>query len=160
MAAKQHPTVTLTREHRDAIYQEIVSVVHLGSDLHLYLADAECDARDRAELLDVVGRLSVCVRLLEQLGWKKRGDRDSYELEVDEDVARFMEHVDRHARGALEDDKEAALQPSDAYAAYGFTFTAAEWTEEFATRRALINTDLDGIDAARIALAAHREAVA
>jgi hypothetical protein len=159
MVTKEQPVrVTLTREHRDAIYEEIESVVGLSSDLHIYHRDAEFDLDDRRAFADIVWRLDVSVRLLEQLGWQVRGDRDSYELQVDADVARFMEKLDKHMRGALEEDREAVLSPADARLRYGVT--EEEWAEEIESRRRLIDLDLDGIDAARIVREAYREAVA
>lgn len=154
MPNPQQVRVTLTREHRDAIYEEIASLVGLSSDLHIYLRDAEFDADDRRTFADITWRLGVSVRLLDQLGWQVRGDRDAYDLDVDCDVARFMEQLDKHMRGCLEDDREPMLEKRAfmaRYARYG-----VDWAEEVDARRRSIDLDLDGIDAARIALEAYR----
>jgi hypothetical protein len=123
MGTKHHPRVTLTREHRDAIYEEIESVVHLGDDLPIYLADGEFDPSDRDWLKAFSWKTGVCVRLLDQLGWQRQGDRDSYELEVDQNCARFMEDLDSRARGALKDDSRDAAEDRAAYARLGVGFT-------------------------------------
>jgi hypothetical protein len=64
-------------------------------------------------------------RLLDQLGWQEDGDRDSYQLDVDEDIVRFMEGLERRARNALEDDRVTLRADRKQYARYNLT--DAEW---------------------------------
>jgi hypothetical protein len=164
MATRRSATVTLTREHRDAIYEEINGVIHQGSDLHMYFADAEFDMEDRDWIRAFSRKLPVCLRLLDQLGWQQRGDRNSYTLDVDDDAARFMQDLDRHARDALEDDRVCMLEDRAAGRReeyrwrWGVTFTDQEWAEKLCEGQRVVDRDLDVIDAARIALAAYREA--
>ena len=47
MATSSTSSVVLTLEHRNAIYEEIVDVMHLGDDLPIYLARGEFDTSDR-----------------------------------------------------------------------------------------------------------------
>jgi hypothetical protein len=151
MATSCISSVVLTREHRDPIYEEIVSVIHLGDDLPIYLTRGEFDTSDRDWLKAVNRKLAACTRLLDDLGWEQQGNRDSYELEVDQDIAQFMEELDRGARGALKDDSvNVSSRERDAAARVGVTFTDEQWAEKLRCRRRLVDVDLDSISAARV----------
>ena len=134
-----HVEVILSREQRDAVYEEVQSVVCLGDDLPLYFRNAYEDASDRDWIRAFAWRLSVAAAILDQLGWQQRGDprgdNAQYALRVDDDVALFMERMEHNSRGCLEDDADAGDVP-------------------------LVDLDLDGISAARLALDASRKAVA
>jgi hypothetical protein len=150
-------TVTLTREHRDAIHDQIQSVVGSAGDIHFYFERADADANDREWLRTIAWRLTVCVRLLDQLGWQEHGNGDSYQLTVDADIARFMADLEHTSRGALDDNRRDLLAPRQAYACY--EMTDEEWEQHRVDMRRLVDIDLDSIDAARRVQSAFREAV-
>ena len=116
------------------------------------------DEGDRQWLRTIAWRLTVCARLLDQLGWQEHGDRDGYELAVDEDIERFMAHLGQSARQALEGGRKGLLAPRQAYA--GYEMTDEEWEQHRAAVRELVDIDLDAIDAARIVQTAFQQAVA
>lgn len=158
MAATNHVTVALMREHRDAIYDEVESIVDSAGDFHMYLRDAAHDENDREWMTTMTWRLTVATRLLDELGWQEHGDRSAYQLTVDRDVARFMEGLERASRGALDDERKAlAARPNDRWA---YVPTKDEWERDRAATRDLMDVYLDGIDAARIAQAAFGKAMA
>jgi len=155
-------TVTLTREQRDAIYEEIATVVDGAGELRKCIADGEFDERDRDWFKQIGRRISLCARLLAQLGWQRRADRDTYRLGVDADVASFMERFERSAREQLEEDRPGLRREREGYAECGLTFSDEEWAKEKQTAsiKGMMDMDLDGIDAARICIEAYRKAVA
>lgn len=147
MAVKQTAFVTLTLAHRDAVYEEIAFVFDSARQLSLYLTASEHDVSDRQWTRDLAERFATAVRLLDQLGWHERGDRLGYVLEVDADIARFMERLEGHATDALEDGR--------------WELASDDWSgvDRPATIRQ-IDIDLDALNAARLVQAAYREAVA
>jgi len=59
-------------------------------------------------------RLPVGIRVLDQLGWEADGDRSSYTLEVDAEIAELMREVGRIGRELAADDLDRpALAPRD-----------------------------------------------
>jgi len=135
MATMEATSVVLTRAHRNAIFEEIDFAFQCARDLPFMLehgADSICDRRDAR---DLIWRLQVAARLLDQLGWQQSGDRDGYVLEVDADVDRFAARIESYALAALEDSRRGLLAGSE---------------QERATARRLIDGDLDALEAARV----------
>jgi hypothetical protein len=143
MASKQHPIVTLTRAHRDAIYEHIECFVAVGTEINRSLADAEFDPEERAFLRAYAKRLTAITRLLDVLGWEKLGNHESYELEVDDQVAEFMREVEKHARGALQDNSDALADGPSKY------LSADQDAENREATRHMIDLDLDALAASR-----------
>jgi hypothetical protein len=127
--------VVLSAAHRDAIFEEIEFAFDSAGDLPFMLEHGAESTRDRDDARELVSRLHVAVRLLDQLGWERRGDRDSYLLEVDEAVARFAERIERFALAGLEYNR-AGLSAGD--------------DRLRASTRQLIDTDLEKLKAARL----------
>ncbi len=143
MASTDRPIVILTRAQRDAIFEEIEFAFESARDLPFMLeygADSICDRRDAREL---IWRLQVAGRLLDQLGWQERGNRDGYVLEVDADVDRFAARIESYALIALEDNRRGLCDSND---------------EVRATARRLIDVDLDALEAALVVRAAFKVA--
>lgn len=140
---KQPICVTLTRVHRDAIFDEIDYVFESGRDLPFMLEHGAYSTCDRHEARDLIWRLQVAARLLDQLGWQRNGDRESYVLEVDAGIDRFAARIESYALVALEDNRRGLLEGDD---------------EIRATARRLIDIDLDALKAARVIRAAFRVA--
>jgi hypothetical protein len=131
----QQPTVTLTREHRDAIRDDIELIFSGAGDLRFYLRRAK-DPAEADNARELLWRLEVCTRLLDQLGWQRHADQDTYRLDVDADVARFMEWFGERAREDLLAER-------------------ADWPhltdeDQRESARRIIDADLDAVDAARL----------
>jgi hypothetical protein len=90
-------TVVLTREHRDAVWDAV--------ETHMSAEDVATSPGDRGRLGREIRALTVCGRLFDQLGWQQHGDRDAYQLEVDADIAWFMQEMAQRARESLEDSR-------------------------------------------------------
>lgn len=136
--AERAPTnpisVVLTPAHRDAIFEEIEFAFDHAGDLPLMLehaADSECDRDDAREL---ILRLHVAARLLDQLDWQRTGGRDGYLLEVDEAVDWFASRIESFALAGLEYNR-GGLSAGDGHVR--------------ATTRQLIDADLEKLGAAR-----------
>jgi hypothetical protein len=126
MMVSQQSDATLTRAQRDAVHEHIGHVfAGEGDGLEFAVARG-----DRPRVRSAIWRLGVGVRMLDQLGWEEDGDRDSYRLELDDDIAAFMEELGRHGDAALQDD----LRPGEP--------------------QSLIDIDRAMIDAARVVKAA------
>lgn len=113
-------SVTLSREQRDAIYEEIENILSFGKDLPMTLRDAaETKDHHRQWLRDFAWQLDACVQLLDQLGWELESGQDSYVLELDETVARFMDYLERVSLNRIEKEDLDALEAARlAQAAY------------------------------------------
>lgn len=83
MATKSKPLVTLTRQHRAAIYAEVDRLMSLSGDITIHF-DHEADREWITQWAE--RQMPAYVRLLDQLGWQRDSDRETYELEVDETV--------------------------------------------------------------------------
>jgi hypothetical protein len=141
MANREPTSIILTRAHRDAIFEEIGFAFDAARDLPLMLEHGAYNIYDRREARDVIWRLEVAARLLDQLGWERDGNREGYVLEVDEDVDRFVARIESYALAALADNRRGLL----------------EGNEEIRARvRRLIDTDLDALEAARVVRTAFR----
>jgi len=128
-------SVVLTGAYRDAIFEEIEFVFESARNLPFMLAHGAASVSDRDEARDLIWRLQVAARLLDQLGWQQSGNRDRYVLELDEDLDRFAARIESYALLALEDNRRGLLDGND---------------EVRATARRLIDTDLDAFAAARV----------
>jgi hypothetical protein len=136
-------SIQLTREQRDAIYEEVENVMNAGGDLGVLFRRGP-DQDDREWVLRFHRRLQAAIRLLDQVGWNRTGVRDSYALEIDADLVQFMCEMEGHALDALEDDRRD-LDPADA--------------EDLAVSCHLVDLDLAALSVARRAQAAYSEAV-
>ena len=143
MASTDRPSVILTRAQRDAIFEEIEFAFESARDLPFMLEHGLESLCDRRDARDLIWRLQVAARLLDQLGWQERGNRDGYVLELDADVDRFAARIESYARIALEDNRRGLLDSND---------------EVRATARRLIDVDLDALDAALVVRSAFRVA--
>ena len=137
----QHPRVTLTREHRDAIREHISGYFHSGPDLALL--DTRPDNQDEAR--DIILRLSRSVRVLDQIGWQHDGTCDTYTLELDPETIRLLEYIDASARGSIHVNRDW-LQPRQP----GSRLTPEQYEDDAASARRMIDIDLDAVDAVRL----------
>ncbi len=135
----------LTRAHRDAIFEEIEFAYESARDLPLMLEHGAHSSFDRHQARDLIERLEVATRLLDQLGWQQDGERDRYVLEVDADVDRFVARIERYALVALRDNRRGLLDGRN---------------EVRASARRFIDIDLDALAAARVVRTAFRVACA
>jgi hypothetical protein len=129
------PVMTLTREHRDAIWRHINLDISLSADLEYYVND-----EDKLESREIVWRLQMCLRLLDQLGWREDDSRATYRVEVDPDMARFMEVIADRAQGGLVDNRKLLY--------------SEHRQDNLHEVRGWIDEELDTLDAARRARAA------
>jgi hypothetical protein len=138
-----HPTatVTLTREHRDAIRNHISGYFDEADDL----AGLDTQHEDRDHARKIIWRLSVSVRVLDQIGWETHGTAGAYTLELDSEIVRLLDHIDRVAHGCIEDNR-GWLSPRDPASSY----TTAQYEDGVASARRAMDIDLDAIDAARL----------
>jgi len=134
MATTQHPAVTLTRAHRDAVWEDAANLLRSDDVRNVFPRGEE--ARD--EIASVLACLGACVRVLDQIGWNEHDPRDSYPLEVDSEIAAFMGGVAERAQRALESDLR----------------TGREELCADAEARRFLDLDLAALDAARLALEA------
>jgi hypothetical protein len=130
-----HTSVVLTRAHRDALLEEIQFAFACAGELPFMLEHAAHNAGDRVEARELVWRLRVGVRLLDQLGWQRKGEQDRYVVEVDEDIDRFAAGIAMFALASLEDSRRGLLD-GDADAQ--------------TDARHVIDLDLDVLDAVRV----------
>jgi hypothetical protein len=135
MAATKPTSVVLTRAHRDAIFEEIEFAFESACDLPFMLEHAHGSTVDSEDARDLVTHLQVAVGLLDQIGWRRSGDRDRYVIEVDEAVNRFAARIESFALAALD---------------YNHHGLRAGGDEVSATVRRLIDADLEKLQAARI----------
>lgn len=143
MAATDPTSVVLTPAHRDAIFEEIEFAFECAGDLPFMLEHAGENKLDRDDARDLISRLHVAVRLLDQLGWQRTGSRDGYVLEVDDTVDWFAGRIESFARAGLE------------YNGRGFS---AGDDRVSASTRELIDADLEKLSAARTVRTAFRVA--
>jgi hypothetical protein len=116
------------------IFEQIEFAFESARDLPLMLEHGADSVWDRVYTRDVIWQLGVAVRMLDQLGWQRAGNREGYVLDVDADVDRFVAEIERDALAALEDSRQGLLDGND---------------EVRASARRLIDDDLDALDAAR-----------
>lgn len=135
--------VILTPAQRDAIFEEIQFAFESAGDLLFMLEHADEGARDREIARDVISRLHVGVRLLDQLGWTPRGMRDAYLLEVDEAADWFAARIESFARAGLEHNRPGLFAGDD---------------RTRAIARGLIDSDLEKLRAARAVRSAFKVA--
>ena len=135
VVSTQPTNVVLTRAHRDAIFDEIAFAFELACDLPIILDHAPESVVDREDAHHLVTQLRVAVRLLDQIGWQRSGDRDRYVVEVDESVNWFAARIESSALAALDYNRRGLLARRD---------------EVRATVRRLIDADLEKLQAARV----------
>jgi hypothetical protein len=144
-----HPTVTLSREHRNAIRDHITGYFDEAADL------AELDRRPEYRELarQIIWRLSVSERVLDQIGWQPCATGDTYTLEPDSGIMALLDYIDKSAHGTIEDNR-GWLSPRDP----GSPYTPEEYEDGAASARRMIDVDLDAIDAVRLVREATTEA--
>lgn len=142
MGKERSAIITLTRAQRDVIFEEIEFVFESARDLSFMLEHGAESICDRIYARDLISRLGIASRILDQLSWRPGGDRDSYLLEVDAEVDSFVERIERYALAALEDMRPGLTDADDHIRA---------------SARRLIDFDLDALDAARTVRAAFRQ---
>jgi hypothetical protein len=142
MAIREPTDVVLSLAQRDAIFADIDFTFESARDLPLMLEHGVERVGDRIDVRELIWRLQVAVRLLDQLGWQRSGNRAGYVLEVDADISRFAAGLERHALGALEDDRHGLF---------------AEDKELRAMARELLDSDLDALQAARLVQATYQD---
>jgi hypothetical protein len=128
------PVIALTREHRDAIWRHINLDISLSADLEYYVND-----EDKRESREIVWRLQMCLRLMDQLGWREHDSRATYRVVVDADMARFMEVIADRAHGGLVDNRKLLY--------------SEHRQDDLQAVRGWIDEELDALDAARRARA-------
>ncbi len=133
-AANDPISVVLTPAHRDAIFEEIEFAFDCAGDLPFMLEHGADNERDRDDARELISRLHVAAKLLDQLGWQRTGGRDGYVLEVDDAVDGFASRMESFALAGLE------------YNRGGFS---ADDDRVRATTRRLIDADLEKLGAAR-----------
>ncbi|MBV8220830.1 MAG: hypothetical protein JO325_20390 [Solirubrobacterales bacterium] len=130
----QPTSVVLTAANRDAILEEIEFAFECAGDLPFLLEHGAERACDRDDARDLIARLLAAVRLLDQLGWQRSGDRDDYVVEVDEAIDWFAARIERYALAGLEYNRQGLLTGDD---------------RNRATTRRLVDSDLEKLEAAR-----------
>jgi hypothetical protein len=130
----QPTSVVLTAANRDAIFEEVEFAIECAGDLPFMLEHGAERACDRDDARELVARLHVAVRLLDQLGWQRTGDRDDYVVEVDEETDWFAARVESYALAGLEYNRKGLATGDD---------------EKRATARRLVDSDLEKLEAAR-----------
>lgn len=143
MTAPGSISVVLTSAHRDAIMEDIVFTFDSAGDLSFMLEHGAESGCDREDARDLVSRLHVAVVLLDQLGWERKGDRESYVLEVDEAVDSFAAQIESFALAGLEYNRGGLFAGDDRVRA---------------TAQRLIDADLEKLRAARVVRAAFKVA--
>jgi hypothetical protein len=96
MSISQQPTVALTRAQRDAVHDAVELICGRDELSHF-------DPDRREDITSLIGHLSAVPRLLEQIGWERGGDRETYELDIDDDIANLMQEVGRTGIAVLTD---------------------------------------------------------
>jgi hypothetical protein len=86
--SQQTSSVTLTRAQRDAVHDAVELICGRDEMSHF-------DPDRREVITSLIGHLSAVPRLLEQIGWEREGVRETYELEIDDDIAKLMQEVGR-----------------------------------------------------------------
>jgi hypothetical protein len=124
----------LTAANRDAIFGEVEFAFECAGDLPFMLEHGGENACDRDDARDLIARLHVAARLLDQLGWQPKGDRDEYVVEVDEAIDWFAARIESYALAGLEYNRQRLLTGDD---------------EKRATTRRLVDSDLEKLEAAR-----------
>jgi hypothetical protein len=134
MTSMKPTRVILTRDQRDAIFEEIEFAFERACGLPFMLEHGAGSSVDRDEARDLSAQVEVAVALLDQIGWEPTGDRDHYLIEVDEAVNRFAARIESFALAALDYNRKRLLMSGDGASA---------------TTRRLIDTDLEKLQAAR-----------
>jgi hypothetical protein len=132
---EQVATAVLTRAQRDVVFEQIEFAFESAHDLPFMLEHGSESGWDRSYATDLIWQLGVAARILEQLGWERRGTRERYLLDVDADVDRFVAQIQHYALAALEDSRRGLLETDD---------------ETRAIARRLIDVDLDALETARV----------
>ncbi len=117
------------------VFEQIEFAFESAHDLPSMLAHGAESRWDRSYATELIWQLGVAARMLDQLGWERRGTRKRYVLDVDVDVDRFVAQIQRYALAALEDGRRGLLETDD---------------ETRAIARQLIDVDLDALEAARV----------
>jgi hypothetical protein len=95
----QQQSVTLTRAQRDGVRQHVEHIIGCAAtDLSPLSGHFDQESAQTA-----LRHLTCGTRILEQLGWQERGDRDEYALQLDADVVAFMTELGQGGAEALED---------------------------------------------------------
>jgi hypothetical protein len=135
VTARDRISVVLTRAQRDAILEEIEFAFESAGDLPFLLEHGAERQRDREDARDLISRLSVATRILDQLGWERSGNRDRYLLEVDEDVDWFAKRIESFAQAGLDYNRPKLFAGDERVRA---------------TSRRLLDADLAKLGAARV----------
>jgi hypothetical protein len=135
MVRRQSVSVILTPAQRAALFDAIDFAFESACDLPFMLQHAGDSVCDRNDARDLVRRLQVAVRLLDQLGWAQAGNRDGYLVEVGADVDEFAAQIERDALLALKDSRRGLLEGGE---------------DVRADARRMIDSDLDALEAARV----------
>jgi hypothetical protein len=135
MVRRESVSVILTPAERDVLFDAINFAFDSACDLPFMLQHAADSKCDRDDARDLVRRLQVAVRLLDQLGWDQTGDRDGYVVEVGADVDEFAAQIERDALLGLKDGRRGLLEDGD---------------EVRAAARRMIDNDLGALQAARV----------
>lgn len=101
----------------------------------------------------IIWRLSVSERVLDQIGWEIHGTADTYALELDSEIVALLDYIDTSAQGCIEANR-GWLGPRDPRSFY----TPAEHEAGAKQARRAMDIDLDAIDAVRLVREATTEA--
>lgn len=89
--------ITIHREQRDAIYDEVMTDLTGSGDVWVLLQSGDYEAAKR-----IRRRLADDMRLLDDLGWEPQQDRDGFELTMEvPDLARALRTLNENARSTL-----------------------------------------------------------
>ena len=101
--------ITIDREQRDAIYEEVLTELTGTGDIwaELQSGDYEVACRTRDRLADDM-------RLLDDLGWEPDPDRETFELTMDPpDLARALRVLNDNARATLSEHVSKPVEEAD-----------------------------------------------
>lgn len=101
--------ITITREQRNAIYEEILTELSGSGDVWAEMQSGNYDAARRTRR-----RLEDDMRLLDDLGWEPEPDRETFELTMDpSDLARALRGLNDNARATLNEHVNRPVEETD-----------------------------------------------
>jgi hypothetical protein len=101
--------ITINREQRNAIYEEILTELTGSGDIWAELQAGGYEAARRTR-----DRLSDDMRLLDDLGWEPEPDRETFELTMDPpDLARALRVLSDNARATLSEHVTRPVEEAD-----------------------------------------------
>jgi hypothetical protein len=99
-------SITITRAQRDAIHHEIRNYALSEGPLGDFQSSIE-NAGHGADAQRYWAQIACAARVLEQIGWDKRSDRDTYTLAIDHELAEWVRWRLDETEGTLAEHAQA-----------------------------------------------------